>query len=419
MSAAGKNNQYLKLYGITKLRTDVIFMADIRLKSRNLVSCDNDVEQMFLHNPYGSYASYFNSNNNKRGVGIFIKKNLNVSVLTSRSDPEENYLLLEISIAGNIYVLGSIYGPNSTNRSFFENLERDLQSFNTDKIILAGDWNCTMSAENIRNNIDCLNMVNVPNRTHTLLLNELCDRLNLIDPYRATNPEKREYTYVPRAAGANNRSRIDFFLISAGIVSLSMECKILPNLQNKLFDHRAVTLDYRKKTTMGSLNKRADNAILKDDIIDLIIFSACAEAYAIHSSPAALPVQEQREVLRKVGTIKTIIRNAGPPVIPVSELIRDGGTQFSEHRDTLLRKAELCKDDINLPHLQSMEIDPDPEIFLETLTGMIKNDLISYQYFAKKQKNLLIDKLKSELTTLKNTVNQDTDQIIMLEKKTG
>jgi hypothetical protein len=72
MSAAGKNNQYLKLYGITKLRTDVIFMADIRLKSRNLVSCANDVEQIFLHNPYGSYASYFNSNNNKRGVGILI-----------------------------------------------------------------------------------------------------------------------------------------------------------------------------------------------------------------------------------------------------------------------------------------------------------------------------------------------------------
>jgi hypothetical protein len=74
MSSAGKNNQTLKIYGITKLRTDVIFMADIRVKNKNLVSAEEDLKRLFLHNPYGQYEFWCNSSSNKRGVGILIKK---------------------------------------------------------------------------------------------------------------------------------------------------------------------------------------------------------------------------------------------------------------------------------------------------------------------------------------------------------
>jgi hypothetical protein len=75
MSAAGKNNQALKIYGITKLRTDVILLSDIRVRNRNLVSVEEDLKNMFLNNPYGQYNLWFNSTSNKRGVGILIKKN--------------------------------------------------------------------------------------------------------------------------------------------------------------------------------------------------------------------------------------------------------------------------------------------------------------------------------------------------------
>jgi exonuclease III len=214
-----------------------------------------------------------------------MKKNLDVSVLRKRADPEENYLLLEVSIAGNTVVLGSIYGPNTNNRQFFTNLERDIESLSADRVILAGDWNCTVSTEPVRTNIDCINMNNVPNRTHSLVIQEMCERLSLVDPYRVLNPEKREYTYVPRAAGAKNRSGIDFFLISTGIVALNMNCTIADHLQNKLFDHRAVFLDFKKNLSLKHNTGRLNNNTLKDDITELIIFSSCAEAYALHASP--------------------------------------------------------------------------------------------------------------------------------------
>jgi len=72
MSSVGKQNQTVKLYGITKLKTDIIFMSDIRLCNRNLISCSNDISNTFLVNPYCSYEFFHNSSKSKRGVGILL-----------------------------------------------------------------------------------------------------------------------------------------------------------------------------------------------------------------------------------------------------------------------------------------------------------------------------------------------------------
>jgi exonuclease III len=212
MSSAGSNTQYLKLYGIAKLRTDIIFMSDVRICGKNLVSGSDDIKRIFLNNPYGSYDTYLNSTSNKRGVGILIKRKCNVSVLQRVADPEENFLLLEAVLAGKKCILGSIYGPNTTNQAFFQNLTHEILTLDCPNIILAGDRNCTISLDPARTNIDCLNMADIPNRTHSLLLYEMCELLNLSDPFRTLKPNAREYTYVPRSINAINRSRIDFFL---------------------------------------------------------------------------------------------------------------------------------------------------------------------------------------------------------------
>jgi hypothetical protein len=143
-------------------------------------------------------------------------------------------------------------------------------------------------------------MVNLPNHAHSLRLNDLCDRINLTDPFRMLNPHTR-----PRSNLARNRSRIDFFLVNINVVNNDISCSIAPNLQNKLFDHRAILLsfirpDFKSKTNKGVIN----NLILKHDVIDYVVFGACAEAYAIHAAERDLPVPLQREILRKIGDLK-------------------------------------------------------------------------------------------------------------------
>jgi hypothetical protein len=181
------------------------------------------------------------------------------------------------------------------------------------------------------------------------------------------------------------------------------------------FRFRAVFLSFEKKIFKQAVLS-VQNKILDDDIIELIIFSTCAEAYAIHATEESLPVQNRRDCLRKVGTLKQLIKNIGPPIIPADELVTDNGVGFSENRDNLRREAELCKDDIDLPQLQTVELDPDPDIFLETLTGMLKNELISYQSFAAKCSRSQIEKLYREIKNLKKETPQNLDVIIPLEK---
>jgi exonuclease III len=136
MSSSGKYNQFHKIYGITKLRSDIILMSDTRLCNRNLVSAEDDIKKLFLNNPYGQYNAWFNSTQNKRGVGILIKKKISVSVLRVMADRTENYLLQELMMSGERLIIGSIYGPNNLDRQFFVNLENDLIELNAKYIIL-------------------------------------------------------------------------------------------------------------------------------------------------------------------------------------------------------------------------------------------------------------------------------------------
>jgi exonuclease III len=74
-------------------------------------------------------------------------------------------------------------------------------------------------------------------------LQEICDRCNLTDPFRALNYNKRGFTFVPRT-GARNRSRLDFFLISDDLLRLINKCTIADSLDSNIFDHKHIKLDF-------------------------------------------------------------------------------------------------------------------------------------------------------------------------------
>jgi hypothetical protein len=74
MSTLGSVNHVLKIYGIVSLKSDIIFLSDIRLCNSSGISDVKKIAETFKVNPYGSYSFYHNSRMNKRGVGILIKK---------------------------------------------------------------------------------------------------------------------------------------------------------------------------------------------------------------------------------------------------------------------------------------------------------------------------------------------------------
>jgi exonuclease III len=290
MSNSAKWNQTLKICGITKLKSDIIFLSDVRISNKSLVSSENDIKNNFLHNPYERYNCSFNSTKNKRGVGILTKYDLQIEIVSEKRSEDENFLLQHIRIAGTELIIGSIYGPNNLDLEFFAALEDALSNYDTGNIpvILGGDFNCTYSCDPVPENIDCLNMARPPNISHSKKIADICDRFNLTDLYRYFNPELQEFTYTPRSETLKNKSRIDFFLVSDMLMNAVDNCKISQNVQNKLFDHKAISLSINEKIKPGIVRPTISNKDLNDDLLEFVVKTTVSETYLQHCTDNSL-----------------------------------------------------------------------------------------------------------------------------------
>jgi exonuclease III len=415
-SVSAGNNQILKINSITMLGSDIILLSDTRLSNRNNVSCANDVAKLFRTNKFDSYDCLFNSSRNKRGVGILINKKISYVVNARIDDPDENYLAVQLTLKGEEIIVCSIYGPNVQDVSFFNKLTRDISLLKDNRdtpTVIAGDWNCTYSADPVELNIDCLNMRNIPNLQHSIRLLELCNELNLSDPFRFKHFDKKEYTYAPRTLDKNNKSRLDFFLISDSLLNNSIKCDILPGLQCKLLDHKACTLELNKPVFRSIGAPLISNKILQADTLEFVVKCTVAETYLIH----VIPVDglNTNELLNVIGRIKVLITKCGldwhlkPNISPTEELIR--------LRTERLTTISNLMSQIPLEALANYETVPEPDIFLEVLLNNVRNEVCSFQAFFCKEKNMEMQSALKNLVELKKDYSGNAEAIKNLENK--
>jgi hypothetical protein len=122
-------------------------------------------------------------------------------------------------------------------------------------------------------------MRSLPNKRHTELLLNLCNECELIDPYREKYPNQKVFSYTPSDPLKRNRSRLDFFLISTGVLHSVTETGISPFKQNNMFDHSAATLSFVPTLSKGIKRPTISNLILKDPDLDLVVGLAVADTY--------------------------------------------------------------------------------------------------------------------------------------------
>jgi exonuclease III len=200
ISSIGSFNQKLKIYGIVSLRTDIIMMSDIRLCNAQGTSSSGEIAAAFRLTPYGSYEFFHNSSQNKRGVGVLIKRSASISVLNQWRDGHDNILGLQLDREGKKFNLIVVYGPNHVQANFFNDLRTCIAYLGDLPLIMGGDWNCTYSTSPPATNLDIFKMANAPNLNHSKLLKKLCDDFELCDPFRTKFPNRLEFTYLPSNA---------------------------------------------------------------------------------------------------------------------------------------------------------------------------------------------------------------------------
>jgi exonuclease III len=209
---------------------------------------------------FRGYNFIHNSTINSRGVGILISNKLKATIHNTYKDLDCNILIIDVTILGKRFTLGSVYGPNTDVENFFDDICHTCEAFANQQIIIGGDWNTTVDGRPINSNIDIINMADIPSRRRTRWLDNLCTRLGLSDPYRHFYPYRREFTYIPNAVANQNRSRLDFFLVTHDILLSSRNCMISHHVDNLLFDHKSVRLSF-------CTSKNSNRQIIKDTIL--------------------------------------------------------------------------------------------------------------------------------------------------------
>jgi len=244
-----------KILAICSLKNDFIFLSDLRLNSTKQIAAVNDLDKQFFFN---GYKLLHNSNSSSRGVGILIKKQIyeKLTILRVKRSEDNNFIILHVSIKNCEVVFCAVYGPNRDGEiAFFENLKNELRGYSC-PIICGGDWNATYDASPVHANLDVINMRNLPSIVRTNKILDMCNELNLLEPYRTLFPNKTEYTFIPSGINDTNRSRLDFFIMSSGILGTGTGVRIPNGLATTLFDHKSVQLHLSpKKPTRKNLIK--------------------------------------------------------------------------------------------------------------------------------------------------------------------
>jgi exonuclease III len=168
---------------------DVILLSDTRVVSSQGVSSTERINNALRDSSIKKYNILFNSSSNSRGTAIILAADLDYVVNLEYKDTGENYYILDITISGLRYCIGSVYGPNNTCREFYRNLNAVLSDVynraeQSPRIILGGDWNTVVDRNPLQVNIDVFCMSAIPNPKNSELLDNLCERFNLSDPYR-------------------------------------------------------------------------------------------------------------------------------------------------------------------------------------------------------------------------------------------
>ena len=179
----------------------------------------------FIESQWGSHCLFSSYSSNSRGVAMLFGKSIDYHVHSHKSDPNGNYLLVDLTVDNNRFTLVSLYGPNNDCPMFFESLFAEAYALNNTSVIFCGDFNIVQDP-----NLDYFNYKNINNAKSRLKLTELKHQYNMIDPFRDLYPDMKRYTW--RRKNPLKQARLDFFLISEDLLSSVNKCTTAPSYRS-------------------------------------------------------------------------------------------------------------------------------------------------------------------------------------------
>ena len=174
------------------------------------------------------------SSTNCKGVAIIIIPNFEYKILEFLPDKDGRYIFLTIEIDSKLTLtLVNIYGPNSDDPEWFLSLFKNVEQYDSNTLILAGDWNIALKNE------DFYNYKQQRNVKACLQINKNISEKNWIDIWRLQNNGEKRFTWGTKKPF--KRARLDYFIINEDLLTYNPVTEILSAYKS---DHNIISLSF-------------------------------------------------------------------------------------------------------------------------------------------------------------------------------
>lgn len=233
---------------LRKSKADVIFLQE---------SQSTRADQHIWSAEWGGPAFYSHGLSNSRGVCILLPRNSQIQVLSTKTDHEGRYIIMQVKVGEDEVTLANLYAPTQSNGDqqvqFIRHIEEALLGMEVHSLYIGGDLNVQLTTPH--------NGHTQPNsaNTYAYLINSLLNDFQLEDIWSVKNPASTRGTFHRNHYSA----RLDYWFVPTEQANGKSTIEITPH---PLLDHSMLTL-----CVDLSVNQRGpgiwkfNNNLLKDD----------------------------------------------------------------------------------------------------------------------------------------------------------
>ena len=170
---------------------------------------------------WGGEIVFNHGTNHSKGTMILFHPKSNFKTEKQITDKNGRYIILDGMFSDTRLVLVNIYAPNDVHQQvcFFKELQLQLKDYAEETIIIGGDFNCTLADIDKKGGNPLSRKIPVIQE-----IDKLCNMYELTDIWRQRNPKEEKFTW--RNKSFKIQCRLDYFLISRQLMSLTNKCTI-------------------------------------------------------------------------------------------------------------------------------------------------------------------------------------------------
>ena len=209
--------------------------------------------------------------------------------MSQKSDAGGNLLILSIRLKSNDrrLVLAATYGPNEVNIGFYDELSRQLATYDDtgSSLILGGDWNVPQDYV-----VDTKNYLGRNNEQNHQCIKNIMGTFDLTDIWRDQHQNSSQFTWH----GPNKKqARLDYFLISSDLSPLIKSSDI--GIAHRS-DHSPISLNLKLvEQPRGRGTWKFNNSLLSDTQYVEIIKQCIKETIELY---AYNPDEPNKDLIR-------------------------------------------------------------------------------------------------------------------------